>query len=61
MANMSYCMFENTYRDLKDCYDKLVESGSIEDVKAETNKHDGFFIGELVELCRDIVNEFGDE
>ncbi len=23
MANMSYCRFENTYRDLQDCYNNI--------------------------------------
>lgn len=27
MANMSYCRFENTYKDLIDCYDALREAG----------------------------------
>ena len=36
MANMSYCRFENTYGDLQDCYDALIEAGSIKEV--EENK-----------------------
>ena len=27
MANMSYCRFENTYRDMQDCVDALEEEG----------------------------------
>jgi hypothetical protein len=26
MANMSYCRFENTLRDLRDCYDNMYSS-----------------------------------
>ena len=28
MSNMSYCKFENTYVDLKDCYDNWDECSS---------------------------------
>lgn len=27
MANMTHCRFENTYKDLSDCYDALEEKG----------------------------------
>lgn len=27
MANMSYCRFQNTYRDLKDCVNALNDNG----------------------------------
>ena len=30
---MSYCRFENTYADLKDCYNALSEAGSVEYVE----------------------------
>ena len=32
MANMSYCRFENTIRDLQDCVYAMQEAGSIEDL-----------------------------
>lgn len=32
MANMSYCRFENTIRDLQDCVYAMEEAESIEDL-----------------------------
>ena len=49
MANMSYCRFENTYRDLIDCYDHLNDSLSESEMR---------FRDRLVELCHNIVDEF---
>ena len=52
MANMSYCRFENTFKDLQDCYMNMdyVESNSESNYRLK-----------LVELCKDIVSEYGDE
>lgn len=58
---MSYCRFENTYRDLQDCYDALAEAGSIEEVEKNANQYEKKYIRKLVELCEDIVDDFGDE
>ena len=52
MANMSYCRFENTYRDLIDCYDNLNSSLS------ENESH---YRECLVELCKSIIEEFNPE
>jgi hypothetical protein len=52
MANMSYCRFQNTYRDLTDCYDNL--NGSL----SESEK---LYRARLVELCQSIVDEFNPE
>lgn len=61
MANMSYCRFENTYHDLKDCYEALNEAGSLESLEQTVNEYEKKFIQKLVELCKDITDEFGDE
>jgi len=49
MGNMKYCMFENTYGDLKDClnhiHDKLT---SHDEILART---------QLIQICRDIIEE----
>jgi len=60
MANMSYCRFENTYHDLKDCYEALNEADSLESLEQTVNEYEKKFIQKLVELCKDIVDEFGD-
>lgn len=52
MANMSYCRFENTLRELQDCYEHLNDeylSGSEEHARYN-----------LVELCRQILDEWED-
>ena len=50
MPNMSYCRFENTWRDLRDCFnDWDVESESEQKAQAE-----------LIKLCRKIVMDYGD-
>jgi len=49
---MSYCRFENTFRDLLDCYRNLDES-----VNSKTEQN---FRERLIGLCKDIVDEYGD-
>ena len=49
---MSYCRFENTFRDLLDCYNNLDES-----VNSKTEQD---FRERLIGLCKDIVDEYGD-
>ena len=61
MANMSYCRFENTYGDLQECYDALTEAGSIKEVEENANQYEKKYIRKLVELCKDIAADFGDE
>ncbi len=48
MANMSYCRFENTYSDLKDCYDNW--SGAEGESETQHRK-------DMLELCIRIVKE----
>jgi len=56
MANMSYCRFRNTLRDLHDCKDALDEGDP-----------DGLDGDErsarlaLIRLCKEIVEGYGDE
>ena len=52
MSNMSYCRFHNTIIDLRDCYEHMDEEVS-GDEKYNRKK--------LIELCEDIVQEFGEE
>lgn len=52
MANMSYCRFQNTLQDMRDCYEAL-QSG-------ETLSRDEHSAMEmLVEICDRISGEFG--
>ncbi len=51
MANMSYCRFENTYADLRDCFNNwAVNSESEEEYQAL-----------LVKLCEEIAKYYGDD
>lgn len=53
MSNMSYCRFENTLKDLKDCYEHMDDDKlSEEEKKARI---------ELIEECRDIYYEYAYE
>lgn len=54
---MSYCRFENTYNDLKECYDVLCEN-DIEDLEKEANQYEKPYIKKLIKLCREIANDF---
>ncbi len=70
MGNMSYCRFENTLNDLRDCEKAL---GNIYDEVTEMSSYEKNAVVELVELCKtitdnwdmeevqDIINESEDE
>jgi hypothetical protein len=60
MPNMDYCMFENTYNDLRDCYEALFESGVVK-IEKDANQHERKYIKKLIELCTYISKEFEDE
>lgn len=53
MGNMSYCRFENTLIDLRDCYEAMRDGLSLS--KTEQRK----FI-QMVELCREITDMYED-
>lgn len=49
MANMSYCRFENTLNDLKDCAESLDDNLSGTEERARER---------LVKVCRDIIDDW---
>jgi hypothetical protein len=51
MANMSHCRFENTLKDLKNCYEHL------EETKEELGEYEWKAKLKLIELCLEIVSE----
>lgn len=55
MANMSYCRFENTARDLQDCRDALDEGADLESVSADEARA----MIRLIRLCREITYNHG--
>lgn len=56
MPNMRYCVFENTYRDLRQAFDKLEDGDNDEELglAEATAKR------KLIELCKDIARDYGD-
>jgi hypothetical protein len=55
MSNLSYCRFENTLRDLQDCYEFLYNSNS-EDFEAMSASEFNAMV-RLVNLCNEIYCE----
>ena len=51
MANMSYCRFENTFRDLQDCVD------NIHNVSSEREKR---YRSRMFDLCQQFMEEYDD-
>lgn len=49
MSNMSYCRFQNTLQDLRDCEDHLDDRLSEDEAKARKR---------LIELCHDIADNY---
>ena len=49
MANMSYCRFENTYRDLVDCYNNI---------NSQLSDREHKYREQLVELCQTIIEDY---
>lgn len=54
MANMSYCRFQNTLSDLRDCARALEEGEPLSDDEQRARNR-------LVELCAEIVSSFAEE
>ena len=50
MPNMSYCRFRNTLNDLRDCYYNMEGVSDHEEQRARQ---------QLIDLCRDIIDEYG--
>lgn len=53
MSNMSYTRFENTYEDLKDCYDTLLDF----EIKGLSDSERRYAY-RLISLCKEIADEF---
>ena len=52
MANMSYCRFENTLRDLRDCYDNMDNDN--------LSKSEFYARKQMIEMCANITNQHED-
>jgi hypothetical protein len=55
MSNMSYCRFQNTLHDLRDCQQHCGDSDDelgFEEKRAREN---------LIELCKEIADDYGED
>lgn len=48
MSNMSYCRFENTYGDLRDCVEALEEEGL-----EELSDQEKIYAKKIKDLCKE--------
>lgn len=55
MGNMSYCRFQNTLKDLRDCAEALEEIG---DNLAELSKEEARAAAALIAVCQEIGGRF---
>lgn len=55
MSNMSYCRFQNTVKDLRDCQDALDDIG---DNLAELSKEEARAANALIAICQEIASRF---
>jgi len=60
MANMSYCRFENTSRDMQDCIEAIEEAGGIKEYIEiqEPSEYELAGIKRFVELCNEFSNNY---
>lgn len=56
MANMSYCRFQNTFLDLRDCLRALQEEG-IEGIESADERAAA---ADLVKLAQTFINEYNE-
>ena len=52
MSNMSYAQFENTYNDLRQCYDAMDD---------DDEGTEAIYKAKLIKLCKKIVEEYGEQ
>lgn len=58
MSNMSYCRFQNTLADLRDCEEKLMDlQGDLSSLSKEEQRA----AKALIAVCYAIWHDFGDE
>jgi len=53
MANMGYCRFENTLRDLEDCYENM-DDNDLSDSETKSRRI-------LIKTCRNIADDYEHE
>ena len=56
MSNMSYCRFQNTLSDLRDCEDALDD---MEDPQEELSREEFRAFQALIQICIDLAATYG--
>ena len=59
MANMSYCRFENTLGDMRDCLHAIQSSGSVENYlnEEDPSSYERGAIREMLEIVQELAQE----
>jgi hypothetical protein len=57
MSNMSYCRFQNTLSDLRDCQSFLSEFLDIDSAEKELSSEEFKAMKKLITLCKQIAKE----
>jgi len=60
MSNMSYCRFENTLHDLRDCLDALRDYSATE-LMEDASQYEKPAIVQLIKVCKEISDEYDAE
>lgn len=58
MANMSYCRFENTFDDFRDCYYAVGDAYNLRDMELSKSEYD--YMLSLAEMARRFANDVDD-
>lgn len=59
MSNMSYCQFENTVSDLMNCRDAL-DGSNLKDLIVDASEYERPCIKSLIDLCKEIAENYGE-
>lgn len=58
MANMSYCMFENTLQDLRECRNVLREAGSLEELLEDASEYEAAAIKDMPRVLAEMLRYY---
>ena len=56
MANMSYCRFQNTELDLRDCNNEMDDAYTLNDMDLSSDEYKAML--RLVNLCQDVLDNY---
>ena len=56
MANMSYCRFQNTELDLRDCNNEMDDAYTLNDMDLSSDEYNAML--RLVSLCQDVLDNY---